>query len=398
MSVFEDSRSRVLAIATAILCIAVVGAGLSLSIPLLSFVLEQRGVSGTVIGLNTAMGGIATIVIAPFIPQLAARLGVRLLLILALLLGAGVFIAFYFVGPLWLWFPLRFLYGASLAVLFVLSEFWINAAAPERSRGLVMGIYATVLSVGFALGPTVLTLFPRGTFAPYLIGAGLFLVAMVPVAFAGKVTPKVEYAPHDSILMFLRAAPTAIMAAFVFGAVETGGMSFLPLYGLRMGYGETAAALLVSILAVGNIVVQIPIGLISDKVDRRKLLLILGAVGAVGAALMPLVATRTEILFPIVGIWGGLVAGLYTVGLAHLGAEFKGTQLAGANATFVIMYSVGMLAGPPVMGFGIDLWNPHGLPATIAALFALYTAIAAHRLWSRTRRERFAVEAGAENP
>lgn len=398
MSVFEDSRSQVLAIATAILCIAVVGAGLSLSIPLLSFVLEQRGVSGTVIGLNTAMGGIATIMVAPFIPQLAARLGVRLLLIGALLLGAAVFVAFYFVGPLWLWFPLRFLYGASLAVLFVLSEFWINAAAPERSRGLVMGIYATVLSVGFALGPTVLTLVPRETFAPYLIGASLFLLAMIPVALAGRLAPKVEYSQHSSILMFLRAAPIAIMAAFVFGAVETGGMSFLPLYGLRMGYGETAAALLVSILAVGNVVVQIPIGLISDKVDRRKLLLILGAVGTAGAALMPLVATRTEILFPIVAIWGGLVAGLYTVGLAHLGAEFKGTQLAGANATFVIMYSMGMLAGPPVMGLGIDLWNPHGLPASIAALFGIYTLIVARRMWTRSRRERFAVQARAENP
>jgi MFS family permease len=398
MSVFEDSRSQVLAIATAILCIAVVGAGLSLSIPLLSFVLEQRGVSGTVIGLNTAMGGIATIMVAPFIPQLAARLGVRLLLIGALLLGAAVFVAFYFVGPLWLWFPLRFLYGASLAVLFVLSEFWINAAAPERSRGLVMGIYATVLSVGFALGPTVLTLVPRETFAPYLIGASLFLLAMIPVALAGRLAPKVEYSQHSSILMFLRAAPIAIMAAFVFGAVETGGMSFLPLYGLRMGYGETAAALLVSILAVGNVVVQIPIGLISDKVDRRKLLLILGAVGTAGAALMPLVATRTEILFPIVAIWGGLVAGLYTVGLAHPGAEFKGTQLAGANATFVIMYSMGMLAGPPVMGLGIDLWNPHGLPASIAALFGIYTLIVARRMWTRSRRERFAVQARAENP
>src|SRR5688572_15647030 len=101
--------------------------------------MEARGVSGTLIGINTAMAGVATIAVAPFIPRLAALLGVRSLIFWALALGAVTFIAFWYAGPLWLWFPLRFLMGVSLAVLFVLSEFWINAAAPEKARGLVMG-------------------------------------------------------------------------------------------------------------------------------------------------------------------------------------------------------------------------------------------------------------------
>ncbi len=398
MSVFENDRRRqVQAIAAAIACVAVVGIGLSLSVPLLAFALEARGVSGTMIGINTAMAGIATIVVAPFIPQAAARLGVRGLLIFALVLGAASFIGFWYAKPLWLWFPLRFLMGASLAVLFVLSEFWINAAAPEKSRGLVMGIYATVLSLGFAAGPTVLAMVDRSSILPYAIGAALFVGGAIPVAFAHGLAPKIEMGGHSNIMVYLLAAPSAIAAAFVFGAVETGGMSFLPLYGLRMGYGDVAAALLVSILALGNVLVQIPLGLISDKVDRRKLLLALGIIGLIGASLMPFVAHRTEVLFPIVAVWGGLVAGLYTVGLAHLGAQFRGAQLAGANATFIMLYSLGILAGPPIMGFGLDLWNPHGLPITIAILFAVYVVIVAMRLMKR-RADAVDPEAVGENP
>jgi MFS family permease len=379
----DDRRRQIQAIAAATSCIGVVGIGLSLSIPLLAFAMEGRGVSGTMIGLNTAMAGIATIAVAPFIPRLAALLGVRSLIFWALALGAVTFIAFWYAQPFWLWFPLRFLMGVSLAVLFVLSEFWINAAAPEKARGLVMGIYATVLSLGFAAGPTILALFDRNSITPYLIAAALFVGAALPVAFAGGLAPKIEKSAKTNFVGYLLAAPSAIAAAFVFGAVETGGMSFLPLYGLRMGYSEVSAAMLVSILAMGNVLVQIPLGFISDKVDRHKLLLLLGIVGAVGAALMPLIAHRTEILFPVVAIWGGLIAGLYTVGLAHLGAQFQGAPLAGANATFIMLYSLGMLAGPPLMGAGLDIWNPHGLPFSIAILFVLYVVVVAIRLRMR---------------
>jgi MFS family permease len=177
----------------------------------------------------------------------------------------------------------------------------------------------------------------------------------------------------------MRAAPSAVIAAFVFGAVETGGMSFLPLYGLSQGYGDVAAALLVSILALGNVLVQIPLGFVSDRMDRRRLLILLALVGAAGAALLPLMAHRTLLLFPLVAIWGGLVGGLYTVGLAHLGSKFRGSELAAANATYIQLYSAGILLGPPILGIGLDVWYPNGMPATIALLFLIYLVVVVAR-------------------
>jgi len=365
---------RAQTIAAAITCVAVVGIGLSLSVPLLAFAMQARGASGTVIGVNTAMAGLAAILVAPLVPRVAMHLGIRLLLLIALALGAATFIGFWLAQPLWLWFPLRFLFGLSLAVLFVLSEFWINAVAPDHARGLVMGIYSTVLALGFAAGPTVLATFPDGP-SPYFAGAALFVAAALPLAFAGDLLPTISELPKSHPLIFMRTAPSAVIAAFVFGAVETGGMSFLPLYGLSVGYGDVVAALLVSILALGNMLVQIPLGFISDRMDRRRLLLVLAFIGALGAAVLPLIAHHVLLLFPVVAIWGGLVGGLYTVGLAHLGSKFRGPELAAANATYILMYSLGILLGPPILGIGIDIWDPNGLPATIALLFVLYLVI-----------------------
>lgn len=375
-----STRERTMALVAAISSISVVGASLGLSIPLLSFAMEARGLSSTFIGLNTAMAGIATIFFAPLIPLGAARFGVRKLMIAGLLGGAVTTLAFYFIQPIWAWFPLRFLYGAALTILFVLSEFWINAVSPESKRGLIMGVYATALSIGFAGGPAILAVLGKGGIEPYMAGAILFMLAAGPILMAGDGAPRLAGETRVNVIPFIIAAPTATLAALVFGAVETGGMTFVPLYGLQIGYSATASALLVSLLALGNVLVQIPIGMLSDKFDRRKMLFALGLMGAVGAAGMPYVIQFPRLFESTIFIWGGLVAGLYTVGLAHLGSRFRGHELASANAAFILCYSLGMLSGPPLLGAGMDIWRPHGLPVTVAIILGLYTVVAGWRI------------------
>lgn len=378
IAAFSD-RERTTGLAIAIACVSLVGVGLSLSIPLLAFAMESRGVSGAMIGFNTAMGGLATVAVAPFIPRAAATFGVRPTLFAALALGGGTLLGFAAVDALWAWFPLRFGYGAALAVLFVLSEFWINAFARPRSRGLVMGIYATALSVGLGAGPLLLAAVGMDTTAPYWVGAALFAVAAGPLLFADGVSPPIERpAAGRGVLFFLALAPVATLAGFTFGAVETGAFTFLPLYGVALGLGAVPAALLVTAMEIGNVALQIPLGLLSDRMDRRLLLMIIGVVGVAGACVMPFVPAGPW-LYVLVAAWGGVLCGLYTVALAHLGARFAGADLATANAAFVIMYSLGLIVGPPTLGIGFDLWTPYGAPAAMALLLVPFATLAAVR-------------------
>lgn len=377
-----DPRQFILSITAAIACIVAVGIGLSLSIPLLSFALDAKGASRTVIGLNSAMGGVATLVCAPFISGWARRFGVRTMLLAAVALGIVSFLGFLVVEPIWAWFLLRFVFGVALTVLFVLSEYWINAAAPEERRGLVLSIYVTALSLGFAAGPQILTLVGTAGPAPYFLGSALFALSMLPVLVARGIAPTIEEEPSRGFATFLWAAPAATLAALVFGAAETGAFALLPLYGVATGLDTVAATTLVSFVSLGNLVFQVPLGLVADRVDRRLVLLFCALVGSVGMALMAFVPMSRTALIVLLFVWGGIVAGLYTVGLAHLGGRFRGADLAQANAAFVVMYSAGLIVGPPLAGFGMDLWPPTGLPATLAALFATYVLVVVWRLRS----------------
>jgi MFS family permease len=375
-----DTRYLVLSIGAAVACIVAVGLGLSLSIPLLSFALDAKGASRTVIGLNAAMGGVATLVCAPFISGWARTFGVRAVIVAAVAVGIVSFLGFLVVEPLWAWFPLRFVFGAALTVLFVLSEYWINAAAPEERRGLVLSIYVTALSLGFASGPQILTLVGTAGAMPYLVGSALFALAVLPVALAKNVAPTIEEEPSRGFASYLWVAPAATLAAFIFGAAETGALALLPLYGTAIGFDAAASTMLISVVSLGNLVFQIPLGLIADRADRRLVLLFCAVIGVAGMTLMALVPMSRGALMAVLFVWGGIVAGLYTVGLAHLGSRFRDADLAQANAAFVVMYSAGLIVGPPMAGLGMDAWPPNGLPAVLALLFALYVVVVALRM------------------
>ena len=363
-------------VAAAIICNAINAAGLGIAVLLLSVTLEERGASGLMIGLVAAMSGVATLIVAPFAGKLIHRFGVPAVLIGSITLSAASFLAFYFAAPLWLWFVLRFINGAGLALTLIASEFWINALVPARRRGLVTGIYAAAQSVGFVIGPLLLAVIGWRGLLPFAVGTGLMLLAVFPALMGASAAPVTHTSPRRSaVIAFLFATPAATLAAFVFGAIE-GGMNLLPVYGMHVGKGETIAILLTAV-ALGNLVLQIPIGLLSDKIDRRKVLIGCAVIAAVGALLLPVSTGNAWSFFAVLFVCGGVVAALYSVGLALLEGSYSGSKLANANAAFVMLYSAGRLAGPPLIGASIDLWNPHGFAVMIALFPMVYLAVAA---------------------
>jgi MFS family permease len=377
-----DARIRWLSISAAIASISAVGIAIGLGIPLLSVILENRGYSATVIGANTAVAGLASIAAAPIATPIAVRFGVVPTMLFMTVAGAFSFIGFFFAPAFWMWFPLRVILHAALTILFILSEFWINASAPPHRRGLVLGVYATVLSLGFAFGPWLFARVGSDGFLPFGVAFALVIAAAFPVLAAWGQSPAMHgEGRSQGFLRYVFLVPTATAAVLVFGAVETGGFALFPVYGSRIGYSEADAALLLTMVGLGNVILQIPLGIVSDRIrDRRWLLAGCATVGLAGMVALPFVSMNWTVMATVLFFWGGVVAGLYTVGLAHLGSKLSGRDLASANAAFVFCYGLGMLAGPQAIGVGMDRLGPEGFAHVLAVFFALYVALVGSRM------------------
>ncbi|MFB9951047.1 MFS transporter [Rhizobium puerariae] len=371
----------------AISAISAVGIAIGLGLPLLSIILEKRGIPSTLIGLNAAMAGVASMLAAPVTTRLAHDYGVAKTMMLAVVIAAFSAIGFYYADAFWMWFPLRFTFHGATTTLFILSEFWINETAPPRRRGLVLGIYATVLAIGFAIGPLLFSALGSEGVLPFLVGACIILLAVVPIFIARHESPVLDTKPERHFFHYIFLVPTATAAVFAFGAVSAGGLSLFPIYALREQLTESQAAVLLTVMGIGNMAFQIPLGLFSDKLkDRRPLLTAMAVLGVLGSLALPLLIQNWLMMAVVLFFWGGCVSGLYTVGLAHLGARLSGPDLAAANAAFIFCYAVGTVAGPQGIGAAIDVAGNDGFAWALAAFFGFYVAVSVCRMLFRSKR------------
>jgi MFS family permease len=356
--------------------VAIAGLGFGTSMPLLSILLEKAGYSSTAIGLNTALHSVAALVVLPFAPKALRRIGpARLLMISLSAIAVSLLVMRAFVD-LWVWTPMRMVFGAAIALMFTTSEYWVNAIATEETRGRLIGLYATIFSMGWAAGPLLLGALGVESWAPLIVTTLLLGLSMIPLFIACNAAPVPEDAPPGSLLHILRAAPAAALAPFVYGAVEIGVFALLPVYAMQQGLSPGQGAAMLAALSAGNVALQYPIGWLADRVDRGRLLILCALAGVLGALSLPFVIGRPWLLYGTLFLWGGVVVGLYTMGLVLIGAKFKGAQLVAANTAVMILYSAGGLLAPPVTGAAMDLIRPNGLVVALGLLCGAYAVYA----------------------
>lgn len=346
----------------------------SLSAALIALDLAERGLSKTAIGANAAMHAVGILATAMILPRVVARFGARKLIIGALFLAALTLIGFPLMPLVWLWFPLRFILGVASETLFVLSETWINSLSTEETRARAMATYTAALSVGFALGPFILSLIGAGGALPYLVGAGLAVFSALFVASPRIAAPVFDKPSHSNPVHYMRLAPLALSATLLNAALEAAGLSFLAIYAVNVGWSEGDATRLITCMMVGAILLQLPIGWLGDKMDRRRLVVILAVIATLGALLWPLTMGHEWAAYGLLFIWGGSFVGVATITLTVVGSRFKGGELVGIYAVMGLVWGGGALVGPLAAGMAMQI-SVHGL-AYVAALACAAFALA----------------------
>ena len=347
-----------------IFCIAV-----GLSYPLLSLILEEMGVSASMIGINTAMTPLGMILSSPFVPGLARRFGSWFLTVACFCITAVVLLLFAVVRDLIFWLPLRFILGIAINVIFIISESWINQLAITKIRGRIIGIYASVAAAGFALGPMILVLKSSNGWMPFFLGISVILVALPVLIQAKEHLPEFDSQESSSVLSFLSLAPLLLFSVASAALFEQVMLSLLPIYGLRHGLSESTSSLILGTLIVGNVFIQIPIGWFADLISRRVLLVILSLTAVLGSMLLPILIKGSLLLWPMLLIWGAVAYGTYTVALVELGDRFSGAALLAGCGAFSMMWGIGGTLGSPIAGIAMDIMGREGLTITLGMTF-----------------------------
>jgi MFS family permease len=374
MTTSSDTQSKVRRRNLFAACAAIIvfGFAMGLTYPLLSLLLERRGVPETVIGMNAAMSPLGILVFSIFIPVLARRFGARTVTIVAALSAALILLGYKVFPSLEAWFALRLLHGMVVSTLFVLSESWVVKYADPGSRGKVVAIYGAALAASFGAGPLLISLIGIDGWLPFVIGAIVLVTATVPMALIREERLEAEaHTGWGDILGFIPKAPVLLGAVFIFAVFDAATLSLIPVYGVRMGYDLAASSNMLTVLIVGNVILLLPIGWLIDHTDRRIVLAGLGVVTLILLLVLPLVA-GTWVQWPVLFIAGASGYGIYTCALAILGDRYTGHQLIAGSSSFATMWGSGALSGSLIAGGAMQVWGPHGLPLSLAVCFVVF--------------------------
>jgi MFS family permease len=379
-------RQRWINLFAAISAVTVFGFALGLVFPLLSLVMEKHGVPPQVIGFNTAMQPLGILVSGFLVPHLTSRLGTRPVAIIAAFLTAAIIVAYPFTPIYWAWFVLRFLHGLAVGALFTVSEAWVVEAAFGPARSRIMALYASILSVSFGLGPALISFTGIETVLPFLIGAGFLAASTIPMFYYRSIGTLVPETGERqlSILGFARLAPILISAVTLFAVIDAAYLGLMPVYGVKKGFDQEAAALMLTAFIVGNAALQFPIGWIADHWSKRGMMAVCAFTTVIGSALIPS-AFGTWMLWPVLVVTGATSAGIYTMALAELGDRFSGNELVAGTAAFSTTWGGGALVGALIGGWAMDRFGPDGLPYATAVVFAAFVVAIAARTASARR-------------
>ena len=358
----------------------------SLSLPLLSLVMDARGISGTLIGLSAAAQSVGIVLMAPLLPAYMSRFGPATLMLGSILVSLVAFLLLPVFPSVGAWFVLRFVIGSAGGVLWICGDAWINSVATEKVRGRVVAIYGAAVGVGFFLGPFVLGATGSDGIAPFLVLSGIILLSVPPLLTVIRIAPSMHGERVGGLHRYFALAPVPMLMCLAYAISETIMFVFLALYGIEQGLAEKQSVYLIMCLGMGGMLGQYPIGWLADHMNRLLLASLSTLFVMLAAAAVPFVIAIPIWNMVLMMFLGAVATGVYTIGMVMVGEQFRGADLAAASALYGLMFGLGGILGPILGGPAMEFLPPHGVPLSVAAMYAIFLPVPVIALLRKRRR------------
>jgi len=336
--------------------LALIMIGNGVQLVLLGVRSSDAGFSNLVSGF--VMGGyfLGLFIGSMFVPHFLSRVGhVRVFGALASIASAAVLIHIIVIDPI-VWGMTRVLSGFAYAGMYIVVESWLNDSATNKTRGQILSMYLIITMGGMGIGQ-LLAGFDDGQAATlFLIASVAVSVAVVPILITVGKAPDFAITETISLRRLFTISPLAFVGMALQGIVAAMMFGMGSVYGTRIGLSPPEVALFMVSVTIGSVVVQYPVGRLSDIIDRRLVILFVTFLSGVFAtAGMFVGASNIWLLFLIMGLFGGLSLTLYSLCIAYANDYLNPAQMVGTASALIMVNGAGSVIGSPLVAFAMDV-------------------------------------------
>jgi MFS family permease len=329
---------------------------------LLAVRLAAEGYSASDVGIVTTGYFIGQLVGAIFCGRMIERVGhVRAFAAFASIVSASV-IGYALYVDLTLWTMIRALHGMCIAGTVMVAESWLNGATSNQGRGRLLAVYTIIQYLAMSAGQQLLNLQAPTSFVLFTVASILFSLALVPLVLSRSVSAGEVVPSRLSFLQLFQISPLGVIGCFAGGALVATLLGLMPIYLGNQGYEVFDIALFMSVIILGGLVVQYPVGRASDVFDRRTVIA-LALFGGAGVC-FAIVLGPTLGFWPLAGmtiLYGGIVYALYPLAVSHANDFLDPADLVAASAGLIMAMAVGAALGPLATAVVMDAFGPDGL-------------------------------------
>ena len=364
----------------------------------LSLLLVGVGLIGTLVGVRATLEHFSSLTIGLImsgyylgyvlgtfvVPVFIRRVGhIRTFSALAAVTCASTLLFSLIIDPL-AWGLLRVLSGIGVVGLYMVVESWLNEQVEPAWRGRVFGLYTASTLGALAGGQFLLMAEDPATAAPFAIAAMFIALGLVPIALTRVHEPVPVAVPTSNLAELYRISPMAFQGVLISGFVGSAFWGMGAVMGQRIGLESSGIALFLASTIAGGALLQWPVGHLSDRLDRRLVLVIVSfACAAVAFAAQWLLTMGTLSMVAVAFVYGALMFPLYGLSVAHANDQLQPEQMLDATRGLLLVYGFGAIAGPALAGTVMSLIGPMGLPIYSAVFLVMLGGFGLYRMTRR---------------
>ena len=316
------------------------------------------------------------------VPHLVRRAGhVRTFSTLTALLSVSVLLNALFVEANF-WIVLRALSGFCFSGCYMVAESWLNERSSNDERGSILSVYAITTMAAMAGGQYMLVLAEPSRETLFMLGAILYALAVVPTAVSKAQSP----APLTNVNMDLKGlfhtSPAATVGALMSGVISSAWTNFGPVFGQQAGMSSALIASLLAAAMLGSMLFQYPLGKLSDRIDRRYVMVLAGVIGIGAGTLMTILSassTFNTVFFAAVVLYGGVIFSIYALAVAHANDYADPSDFVKVSSGLLMIYGFGTMIGPLFTAQLMDMLGPSGVFTATTIAHAIFAAYALYR-------------------